>query len=366
MYTGRALTQNNAVLTYSTKDESPETLRYGTDYTISYTKNINKGNATMTFKGVEKAGYSGSFKKTFKITAADIADQEQVSRASVMESMVFPYCKAGVKPVEEIVLTNREGFVLCNGKDYTLKYKNNKVVADVSAEKPPTVTVQGKGNYTGKFDITFRITKRGLKQAVDDENIQIKKTAVIYNPNKAENYEYKPAIKLMDGKTALRANTDYVLVYEKNTQADYNAYLRVYEEAVKKAESGETGPDVDRQLQELMPRAVITAQADCNYEADGEIIVPLPIYQTKLVKNKVQIDVVEEAIYRGDQVTPAVTVRDIVNGKILEKNKDYTVSYGANNKSGKNKGSVTVTGIAPEYGGSVTVKFDIVRKPIIY
>lgn len=365
-YTGRALTQNNAVLTYSPKDESPKTLRYGTDYTISYTKNINRGSATMTFKGVEQAGYSGSFKKTFKITAVDIADQEQVSRVSAMESMVFPYCKAGVKPVEEIVLTNREGFVLRNGKDYTLAYQNNKETAGVSAEKPPTVTVRGKGNYTGQFEVTFQITKRGLKQAVDSKDIQLEKTGVIYNPNKAEDYMYKPAIKLMDGQNALRVNTDYVLVYEKNTQADYNAYMRVYEEAVKKAESGKMDPDVDRQLQELMPRAVITAQADSNYEADGEIIVPLPIYQTKLVKNGLQIDVVEETIYRGDQVTPAVTVRDIVNGKILENNKDYTVSYGANNKSGKNKGSVTVTGIAPEYGGNVTVKFDIARKPIIY
>ncbi|MDE5718245.1 MAG: hypothetical protein K2I53_11665, partial [Lachnospiraceae bacterium] len=354
--TGRALTQNNAILTYGTKDESPEPLQYGRDYTISYTKNINQGDATMTFKGVDKAGYSGSFKKTFKITTVDIADKDQVSRADTMESMSFQYCKAGVKPVEEIVLTNKAGFILRNGKDYTLTYKNNKAVANASSENPPTVTIRGKGNYTGKFDITFQITKSGLKRAVDEGSIQITPTAVAYNPNKAEDYEYKPAIKLTDGKTPLRANADYVLMYEKNTQADYNAYLQAY---------GETNPDADKKLQELMPRAVITAQADSNYEADGEIIVPLPIYQTKLVKKNLQIDVAE-AVYTGNQVTPAVTVRDVASGKVLTEGKDYTVSYGANNKSGKNKGSVTVTGTAPEYGGSVTVKFEIVRKAIIY
>lgn len=362
VYTGRALTQNDAVLTYSTKDEAEKTLQYGTDYTITYAKNINKGSATMTFKGVEQEGYSGSFKKTFKITAADIADMEQVSRAAAMSNMVFPYCKAGVKPVEEILLTNKEGFVLCNGKDYTLKYKNNKAVAEVSAEKPPTVTVQGKGNYAGKFDVTFQITKSGLKHAVDNGNIEIRTTAVAYNPKKAETYEYKPAVKLMDGKSALRGNVDYEIQYLNNTQADYEKYLQAFEEAAK---SESTHPDEIPSLQEMRPRAVITAKAESNYVADGEIVVQLPIYQTKLVKKNLQIDVAE-AVYTGSQLKPAVTVRDTVSGTTLSEGKDYTVSYGANNKSGKNKGSVTITGIAPEYGGSVTVKFEVVRKPIAY
>ncbi len=368
VYTGRALTQNGVTLTYSVKDEEPTALQYGTDYTITYAKNINRGTATMTFKGVENAGYSGSFKKTFKIAAADISDVEQVIRAATMGSMSFPYCKAGVKPVEEIRLTNKEGFVLQNGKDYTLKYKNNKAVADASSEKPPTVTVQGKGNYTGKFDVTFRITKSGLKRAVDNGSIQFKTTAVIYNPDKAEAYEYKPAVKLMDGRTALRVNTDYELRYEKNTQVDYEAYLEAYKNMVNSAENaagGETDSDSVQKLQELMPRAVITAMADSSYEADGEIVVPLPIYQTKFVTRDLQITVAE-AVYTGGQVTPAVTVRDISGEKTFVEGKDYTISYGANNKSGRNKGSVTITGIAPEYGGSVTVKFEIVRKTLVY
>ncbi len=368
VYTGRALTQNGVTLTYSVKDEEPTALQYGTDYTITYAKNINRGTATMTFKGIEKAGYSGSFKKTFKIAAADISDVEQVIRAATMGSMSFPYCKAGVKPVEEIRLTNKEGFVLQNGKDYTLKYKNNKAVADASSEKPPTVTVQGKGNYAGTFDVTFGITKSGLKRAVDNGSIQIKTTAVIYNPDKAETYEYKPAVKLMDGRTALRVNTDYELRYEKNTQVDYEAYLEAYKNMANSAENaagGETDSDSVQKLQELMPRAVITAMADSSYEADGEIVVPLPIYQTKFVTRDLQITVAE-AVYTGGQVTPAVTVRDISGEKTFVEGKDYTISYGANNKSGRNKGSVTITGIAPEYGGSVTVKFEIVRKTLVY
>ncbi len=294
--------------------------------------------------------------KSFRIEAVDIADKELVNCAAGMENMVFPYCKAGVKPVEEIVLTNGEGFALRNGRDYTLAYKNNKEVAEASAEKPPTVTVKGKGNYTGKFDVTFRITKSGLKHAYEDGHIQYKATAVSYNPDKAEEYAYKPAVKLTDGKSALRVNKDYEIQYLCNTQKEYLAYLAAYE----------AGSGSEEKLGEMMPRAVITAKEGSSYEADGEIVVPLPVYRTKLVKSNLQIDLTEKAVYTGKQVRPAVAVRDTIDGKTLQKGKDYEVSYGANNQSGKNKGSVTITGIAPEYGGSVTVKFDIEKKVIEY
>lgn len=359
VYTGRALTQNGVRLTYGTAGETEKSLRYGTDYTITYARNTDKGTATMTFTGKETAGYSGSFKKTFRITPADIADQKQVIRADTMNSMVFSYCKAGVKPVEEIRLTNREGLVLRNGKDYTLKYRNNKAVALASAAEPPTVTVQGKGNYTGTFDVCFRITKRDLR-ATGAGAVQARLTAAAYRPGKAQDYAYQPAVKLMDGKSALRAGTDYEVQYMSNTQADFEMYLRAYEQAVK---SGRENPNEG--LQALRPRAVITAKPESNYTVAGERVIWLPIYRTKLIRSKLQIDV-QEAVYTGRQVMPAVTVRDTVSGRILEEDRDYTVSYGANNTSGKNKGSVTITGTAPEYGGSVTVKFDIARKPVDY
>lgn len=359
-YTGRAQTQNGAVLKFLAQDGAETRLWYGTDYTITYTPNINRGKVTMTFKGKETAGYSGSFKKTFRIEAVDIADQNLVKRADTMDKMAFPYRKAGVKPVDEIVLTNGEGLVLRNGKDYTLTYKNNKKVAEASAEKPPTVTVKGKGNYTGTFDVPFRITKSVLKDAVDNGSIQVKITSVIYNPNKPDDYEYKPAVKLMDGKSALRAGTDYEIQYRNNTQADYKTYLEAYEAADR---NGKENPGEG--LQKLRPQVVITAKEGSAYEGSGEIVEWLPIYRTKFAKNNLQIDVVEEAVYTGKRIEPAVTVRT-VDGKTLAEKKDFEVSYGANNKAGKNKGSVTITGVAPEYGGSVTVKFDIARKPVTY
>ena len=72
---------------------------------------------------------------------------------------------------------------------------------------------------------------------------------------------------------------------------------------------------------------------------------------------------VEEATYTGAQVTPAVKVYDISSGsRVLIT--DYTCTYGTNITAGKKKGSVTVTGLAPYYGGSLTVKFDIQSKQV--
>lgn len=356
VYAGKAWTQNDVGLIYGEGTEGQRTLKYGTDYTISYSKNVNKGTATMTFKGVDGAGYSGSFKKTFKITAQDMS-QVQLEG---MQNITVGYTKAGAKPVGEIVLiykpdktglTHNEGIelVLSNGKDYTLKYANNKAVANASDEKPPTITVKGKGNYAGELKVYYDIVKGDLA----GDNITVKASSVGYQPNKAADYAYKPSIKLMDGKTALRAGTDYEIMFENNTQADFENYMQ-------KLKAG-TATDDD------MPRAVITEKADSNYGLSSPIIVPLPIYQTKLTKSNLTVEV-GEAVYTGSQVTPEVTVKyQGENGTItLTEGKDYSISYGANIQSGKNKGSATVSGIAPYYGGDVTVKFEIVRKPISY
>ncbi|MDE7257759.1 MAG: InlB B-repeat-containing protein, partial [Lachnospiraceae bacterium] len=198
-YTGRAIVQD-AVLTWK---DGGKTLVYGEDYTVSYSKNINKGTATVTYTGKAAAGYSGKISKKFKITAADISE---MTRAQSMNTISLPYTKAGAKPVDEIILTNDRGIRLSNGKDYTLAYKNNKAVADASAEKAPTVTVKGKGNYSGSFEVKFTIESAGLHE---NSNLTVECAQVMYVPKKAANYEYKPAVTIKDGKTKLKAGKDY-------------------------------------------------------------------------------------------------------------------------------------------------------------
>lgn len=346
VYTGRAAVQNqNAVLTWKADGTK---LVYGQDYTVSYSRNINKGTATIIFTGRAEAGYSGRISKKFKIGAANIADINRVTRAGSMNAIILPYSKAGVKPVDEIILMNERGTRLRLGKDYTLAYKNNKAVAGADAGKAPTVTVKGKGNYSGAFDVKFTIEKADLNR----ENITIECAQVAYNSKKPDSYVYKPAIKVKDGKMALKADRDYEITYEKNTQADCKNYVQNL---------------IDNQL--IVPpvegraMAVITEKEGSAYSLQEPIRIPLEIYLEKLKKSDLDVQI-GQAVYTGGQVRPEVTVR--YKGMSLEEGVDYALAYGTNTSSGKNKGSVTVIGLAPDYGGGVTYKFEIIRKDLKY
>lgn len=360
VYTGRAITQNDAVLVYNAGQSDERQLTYGRDYTVSYAKNINKGTAAITFKGLAEAGFSGSFKKSFKIKADNM---NAVNRAKGWDTISVEYSKAGAKPAEQLVFTNAGGVRLKNGKDYKLSYRNNNLVANSRAEKAPTIIVKGKGNYEGSFEIPFTITKADLRSKWEKKEITIRTTAVAYQPKRADDYAYKPAVKVLEGKTALRAGMDVEITYRNNTQADYNAYIQ-------SLDAGNIAAPV--------PMAIITVNEESSYmlgtnaegqTASSEIAVPLTIYRNKLTKKNIYVEFLSESIYTGAQVKPKVQVfyLDAEGKRIpLTEKEHYTLSYGANNKAGKNAGSVTISGIGSYYGGDVTVKFAIQRKKLLY
>ncbi|MCD8039376.1 MAG: InlB B-repeat-containing protein [Lachnospiraceae bacterium] len=340
-YTGKALTQNNVSLIYGAGTDGETALVYGTDYTISYTGNVSSGKASMTFTGVASKGYSGSFRKTFKINAADISDESMVVQDASTGSITVPFEKGGVQPSERVLLTNASGKALTEGTDYTLKFRNNKAVAASSYEKAPEIVVKGKGNYKGTLSIPFTITQGSL------ENVTVSVLPTAYNEAKDASYEYKPAVKVTEGKAKLSPGKDYEVTYVNNTQSDYLEYLAKYEAGTATKED--------------MPRVVITAADGSSYSADTGITAELPIYKDKLNKKELQA-VISSVSYSGSGITPEVTVS--YGGAVLIEGKDYTLSYGANVTAGKNKGTVTVSGVSPLYGGSVTYKFDIAGRDI--
>ena len=133
-YTGKALT------TTVTVKLNGKTLKSGTDYTVAYKNNVKAGTATITVTG--KGNYTGTAKGTFtiakasvaKATVSKIANQKHDGKAKTPR----PTVKVG-------------GRTLKLNTDYTLTYKNNV--------KPgtATVTIKGKGNYTGSKNVTFKI-----------------------------------------------------------------------------------------------------------------------------------------------------------------------------------------------------------------
>ena len=55
------------------------------------------------------------------------------------------------------------GKTLVEGEDYELSYSADETGADVTNAGTVTVTVTGKGNYDGKFDVTYQILKRQVE-----------------------------------------------------------------------------------------------------------------------------------------------------------------------------------------------------------
>ncbi|MBQ6663231.1 MAG: cell wall-binding repeat-containing protein, partial [Firmicutes bacterium] len=122
------------------------TLKANADYTVTYANNIKTGTATLTIKGVKN--FQGTKTVTFKIGAADIA-KATVSgiKASYPESMepVEP------KPTVKLSLGGKT-VTLKAGTDYSVSYARNLEPGTA------TLTIKGKGNYTGTITKTFKIT----------------------------------------------------------------------------------------------------------------------------------------------------------------------------------------------------------------
>lgn len=136
-YTGEAVEPAVTVM------HNDKALVAGTDYTVSYSNNVEPGTATVKVEG--KGNYSGSAEATFTIAATSLA------KAKVTVASPQYATGAALKPAPVVVLN---GKTLKAETDYTVAYKNNV--------KPgtATVTVTGKGCYSGSASATFKIVDR--------------------------------------------------------------------------------------------------------------------------------------------------------------------------------------------------------------
>lgn len=125
-------------------------LALDTDYTVAYTNNVNAGEATVTITGTG-AHFKGSVEKHFTITAADLSGCTFAPIADVT------YNTKAHTPEVTVAISGR---TLEADKDYTVSYAS-KVNAGTA-----TVTVTGKGNFTGSANTTFTIAKADLNLSV--------------------------------------------------------------------------------------------------------------------------------------------------------------------------------------------------------
>ena len=115
------------------------------DISVTYENNINVGTATIIYTG--KNNYTGEIRKNFKITEASITDDMIANIPSVTYN---------TRAHTPDVTVTFEGSTLEAGKDYGVAYTNN-----INAGTA-TVTVTGKGNFTGTASKDFAIAQAYL------------------------------------------------------------------------------------------------------------------------------------------------------------------------------------------------------------
>ena len=128
------------------------TLTKGVDYSVSYSNNINVGQATVVVQGKgdydkfsSKANFTIVTKNISKVSVADIRPQKYTGKA-----------------IEPSLTVTDNGRHLKEGKDYTVYYYNNTNQGVANA------VISGIGNYSGTVTTSFEITELGASDGFSD------------------------------------------------------------------------------------------------------------------------------------------------------------------------------------------------------
>ena len=158
-----ALTLAQTTLTYNGSEQSVavSSVKAGTldvtatDYTVTGNKGTQVGDYTVTVVANENSNFTGQVSAQFAIVAAGAEAKFDIE----LEYTTVEYDGTEKRPA----VTVKDGeIVLTEGTDYTVEYTDN-------VEKgTATVTVTGKGNYSGSKTATFTITRTSF--AIEAEN----------------------------------------------------------------------------------------------------------------------------------------------------------------------------------------------------
>lgn len=221
----------------------------------------------------------------------------------------------------------KECFKLVEGRDYTVSYKNNKNV-NLDGKPMPTITVKGKGNYTGTQQVTFHI----IPKALTDTDITADDVIVAYN---GRTIKGAPTV-YRNGEKLIR-NTDYTVTYPL---AEKGAY----------------------QTSGIHP-VVITGKGGYT----GKITVYENITKDVLL-SKVSVSAIPKQTYSNEQmkkeggIRPA-SLKVTYKKEPLVEGQDYTVTYSNDQSIGK--AAVTLTAVdGSGYIGSKSVTYQIVGTSI--
>ena len=249
---------------------------------------------------------------TLTVTDQSIEDSKKIT-VGTLGNVVYN----GKNQKQEPAVTTKDGkTTLVKETDYTLSYsKDTKNVGEV------TVTVTGKGNYSGTVQRKYQITKAPLTVETQSDS------------------------KVYDGKPLTAPGT------VKGFVEGENAELQVTGTQTAVGSSKNTYKIVWTE----------TTKAD-NYQVSETVGTLTVTDQSIEDSKKITVGTLGNVVYNGknQKQEPAVTTKD---GKTtLVKETDYTLSY---SKDTKNVGEVTVTVTGKgNYSGTVQRKYQITKAPL--
>lgn len=295
------------------------------DYTLSYSNNLNAGIATITIVGI--GNYTGSTQTNFMIVP------NTLTLAVVQDIPDQFYTGEEINP--DIIVT----FVaskLIEDTDYTVSYENNTDIGTA------TVTVTGKGNFTGTLTKEFNIIEKPQEDTGDsdigDDNTENddgdtgdgnEETEILKDISKAvpsrvdaKTYTGKtitPSLSVSLDNEELTLNTDYRVFYSNNIDVG-TAIITI-------VGIGDYSGTLETTF-EIEPKCM-----------DDLLAVYLPFQ-----------------VYTGEPIEPDIFLID--NYELLSNNTDYTVKYINNVNVGI--GFIEITGKG-NYTGSLKKMFNIIE-----
>ena len=283
--------QENVTFSYTTgKGEEKEThyLEEGKHYEVEYINHDKVGTATVIYTGNEEYGYTGSVKKTYKITGVNMKNVEinipqttlpYDGKDMVLENYELSYNGELLKESKE------EG----DGGDYTVSYKNHHKAGDA------TVTFKGINGYTGSISKKYKITAYDLKEKDSQGNLVRDKIQISAIPDmKYTKGGVTPKLTVTYKGVPLEEGKDYTLTYANH-----------------KAVAAKTAAKP--------PTVTITGKNGFK----NSVRVTFSIIGSDLAETTITAkDVVWQN--KANICKPSITVTDS-NGKKLEVNRDYKV-----------------------------------------
>ena len=305
------------------------------DYTITYSDNVNAGTVKVTVTGHD--GYEGSAKDFyFKINPAvinantDVTMEKSVSVNSANNNDASLYKDDLKLKLEKTLLTGHAPTTLTDGTDYTVKYYYVKAKdANNGYQSNITTIKNSKGdNKVGDYVFAVVTTKGNYKEAtfVKGAKIEGKTFSGVSVSVEKPSYTYTgkeivPEVTVKDGNTVLQKGVDYSIKVKDNVNAG--------------------------------TATVTVTPLDSNaYNTNTTATATFEITPAKAEDVKVVLGVTSSAVtagkenafkYTGRQVKPEIT-KITLNGEDVSK--DFAtqyLTYGDNVDAGKEAGSVTVS-----------------------